>query len=263
MTDPQPSSAVQRENASPAALDCTDLHATVGAFHLGPISLTVRAGEAVCLLGANGAGKTTLLSCLLGLRPLTGGTAHIAGHPTTQRHPRWLREIGVVPDDADELIGELTALEHWRLHASLRADHPLAARTLLEQAQHLARALQFTPDPGALISGYSHGMRKKTQLIAALMDSPAVVIVDEPRNGLDPAGIAIMERLLAERCHNGGAVLAASHDLHWAERIADRVAILAGGSIVALGPPDTLTQPGESFTDAFFRLTASLPDNLA
>ena len=246
------------DDAEDPVLVAESVATQVGAFRLQPLSLHVRAGETVCLVGANGAGKTTLLRCLLGLLP-ADGRVRLCGATTARRDPRWLRLIGVVPDDMDELLPELSAVEHWQLVAALLSPDQHERAALLERAAALADALQFAPDPRQLVSGFSHGMRKKTQLVGALMHTPRLLVVDEPRNGLDPAGIAIMERLLHAHCAAGGAVLAASHDLHWAERIADSVAVLSGGRLVGQGPPGELTQPGEDFLEAFFRLTGTAP----
>jgi len=263
VTEPTPDAAESRprpdlREADRPVLVAEGVSTTVGGFTLHPVDLRVRAGETVCLLGANGAGKTTLLRCLLALLPHSG-VVRIDGRRASRRETAWLADVGVVPDDMDELIDELTAEEHWELHAALLTADGQRRASLLCRARSLARELQLHPEPGLLTAGFSHGMRKKTQLVTALMHAPQLLILDEPRNGLDPAGIAVMERLQCRHCAAGGAILAASHDLRWVERIADRVVILSQGRVAAVGAPADLRRAGEDFVDAFFRLTESEP----
>jgi ABC-2 type transport system ATP-binding protein len=244
-------------------LVCDGLVAKVGSFTLGPIGLRLDPGRTLALLGPNGAGKTTLLRCLLGLLPLSEGSARVQGRSTSRRDVEWLRGVGVVPDDPNELVPELTAQEYWQLVASTPSGGADELAAMLRRAGQLAERLQFHPGRRELISGFSHGMRKKTQLVAALLHRPALLVVDEPRNGLDPAGIATMEALLSEHTRTGGSVLAATHDLFWAHRIADRVAVISGGRLAGLGAPAELCRPGEEFQDMFFRLTGTGPDGSA
>ena len=256
-TESLPQAVVQpgRAPGETPTLVSDGLVATVGSFTLGPISLVLEQGRTLALLGPNGAGKTTLLHGLLGLLPLSEGGAVLQGMPTTRRHVEWLRAVGVVPDDPNELVPELTAEEYWQLVASTHCADGGDLRSMLRRAGELAEQLQFHPGRRELIGGFSHGMRKKTQLVAALLHRPGLLVVDEPRNGLDPAGIATMEALLSEHTRTGGSVLAATHDLYWAQRIADRVAVINGGRLAGLGSPDALCRPGERFQDMFFRLT--------
>lgn len=254
--NPIPSADKTRAELSDT-LVCDALTVKVGAFTLQPITLAAHSGEILALLGPNGAGKTTLLNAILGLLPLSGGSASIAGLRSSRRDVRWLRHVGVVPDDPDELIGELTAQEYWLLIAEIRCPVRAQRPAMLARARELAARLRFAPEDRALIAGYSHGMRKKTQLVGALLHAPALLVVDEPRNGLDPVGIAALEEILAEYRAAGGTVLVATHDLHWAARVADRLAILADGKLLALGATDELSRPSEDVTSMFFRITGT------
>lgn len=248
-----PPAAADLVVARPIEVCLRKLTAHVGAFRLGPVDLEVRSGELMCLVGPNGAGKTTLIRSMLGRLP-TEGQLIVGGDDPRRLDPSTLRRIGVVPDDPDEILAELSAAEYWELHAHAHARVSGDAGHMLDRAVAIADWLQFDP-PTAVIGGYSHGMRKKTQLVAALLHDPALLIVDEPRNGLDPLGIERLEQYLREVADAGTAVIVASHDLRWAERFADRVAVLHRGQLLACGPPDRMLLPGErDFTDAFFRL---------
>ena len=224
----------------------------LGGFRLGPVDLDVQAGSVTAVLGPNGSGKTTLLQALLGLLPLAGGQMTIDGYRSSERNPRMLREVGFAPDDDAGLIEELTAQELWRLHARLHARVTGNARELQDNAVAIARSLDFEP-PATCIAGFSHGMRKKVQLAAAFMHRPQLLVLDEPRNGLDPLGIERLEALLRTHRAQGAACLVASHDLRWAERVADEVLILSGGAVVAAGAPQDLARGGD-FVSAFFRI---------
>lgn len=224
-----------------------------GDFVLGPLSMTLNPGAIHCLLGPNGAGKTTLIRAILGLQKAGSGVIRINGMDATKRDPAILRRIGLVPDDPRQLLEELTAQEFWALTARLFVDAE-ARPAALERAWNLASHLQFFP-PADTISAFSLGMRKKTQLVAAMLHSPGLLILDEPRNGLDPLGIQRMESLLAEHARSGATVLVASHDLHWAERFADHVLILDKGLLKASGTVAELAEePGGTLEEAFFRI---------
>jgi ABC-2 type transport system ATP-binding protein len=227
--------------------------ATIGSFDLGPVTLSARQGELLCLLGPNGAGKTTLLRTVLGLLPCTGQLL-IGGRDVRDRAPETVRSIGYVPDDPDELIPELSASELWELHAYAHSGVAGDAGEMMDHAFALAEWFGFEP-PAAILGSYSHGMRKKTQLVAALLHGPSLLIVDEPRNGLDPFGIDRVERYLRYLATQGTAILLASHDLHWAQRVADRVAVLDRGQVLAFGPPGALVAPEDrDLSDTFFSL---------
>ena len=231
-----------------------ELLVTIGGFTLGPLSLELRRSEILCLLGPNGAGKTTLLRALLGLIPVCGGDVQLVGHRPRDREPAFLRTVGSVSDDPSDVVEELTARELWELHAYAHARVHGEVGDMLARAERLATRLDFTP-PNAPIHGYSHGMTKKTQTVAAMLHRPGILAIDEPRNGLDPIGIERLEDLLRDEADAGASVITASHDLRWAERFADRVCILSRGQIVAAGRPADVMEPADhDFAAAFLRL---------
>lgn len=237
-----------------AVVRATDLVVTYPRFQLGPVTLELQPGTLTCLTGPNGAGKTTLIRALLGLLPADGGHVELAGTPAPQRDPVALRQVGYVPDDQDALIEELTAEELWDLHACAHARVHGDVSAMRARAAELAQRLDFTP-PDDPIAGYSHGMRKKTQLVAALLHEPALLVVDEPRNGLDPIGIERLERILRDERDSGTALLAASHDLWWAERMADAAWVIDQGDLLASGSHAALLEDGETeLAQAFFRI---------
>jgi ABC-2 type transport system ATP-binding protein len=138
--------------------------------------------------------------------------------------------IGLIPDDEQWLIAELTAREYFALLQHIYTEAGITINLKARERQ-LAKVLGFTAYDQAL-STLSHGNKKKVQIIAGLMHKPRVIIVDELRNGLDPLAIMVAEELIKQESHDGATIIAATHDLWWAERIADQLLILANGSVL-------------------------------
>lgn len=225
-------------------------------FTLGPIDLEINAGEIVCLVGPNGAGKTTLLRALIGLLPLESGHVLLGGENVQGRAPSVVKRIGWIPDDDTELLEDLTCSELWDLHAYAHSHAGAERKSLLEHAQSIAAQLDFDP-PKILLASCSHGMRKKAQIVTALMHEPRLLLLDEPRNGLDPIAIDRLEQLITGARDMGRAIVISTHDLHYAQRVADRVVVMSRGTVRAMGTPTSLmTECDSSLHDAFMRLIA-------
>jgi ABC-2 type transport system ATP-binding protein len=228
-----------------ADLEIEGLRYDVGGFHLGPVDLVVhgRGSRAaiVGLVGANGAGKTTFLELLAGrLRPAAGtvrfATAALQGAPGASA------SVGFVPDDDAETIPELTGAELWRLHAELAvgrsSERPRSAGDgravdgCLDVAFELASSLELGRDVwDRRIGSMSHGQRKKTQLIAVMLRRPALLLLDEPQNGLDPPGLLALGGLLRDATWLQLALIS-SHDLGWIGEVAQRVLQVHDGQVV-------------------------------
>jgi len=223
-------------------------------FRLGPVSLAIPAGAIVGLVGPNGSGKSTLLRTLLGLQHADAGEASILGEGTAGRPPRLLREVGYVPDDVSETITELTPSELWEFHAMAHARVAGTVEEMMARANTISSDLDFMP-PDRPIASLSYGMRKKAQIVAGMLHKPSLLVMDEPRNGLDPIAIARLEQLMKLERQEGTAVLLATHDLRSAAELADIVAIMKQGQIVATGSPAELSLPEDrSFTETFLRI---------
>ena len=206
------------------------------------ISFECRPGQVTGFLGPNGAGKTTTLRILAGLTPPTSGVALIDGlryhdvpNPGTQ--------IGILLD-ASAQHGGRTAREILSVSAltmglpKSRVDETLAL-------------VGLTPaEAGRRVKNYSLGMRQRLGLANALLGDPSILVLDEPANGLDPAGIHWMRSLLRDHADRGGTVLLSSHLLHEIEVIADDLVVIGGGTIVASGPKETLLRGEGAFVRA-------------
>ncbi len=209
------------------ALEVRDLAKRFGAVEaLRGVSFCVEPGEIFGYLGPNGAGKTTTLRILLGLVRESGGSASMLGKPPT--HPASRDDIGFVPGDL-RLYGDLTAAATLDFFARFRPARPPRLRgMLIEQlgldAAALAQRVKFL----------SHGTRQKVGLVAAMQHDPALLLLDEPSNGLDPLVQHAFRAIVRDFARRGGSVLFSSHVLSEAEAVCDRVAILRQGEVVAL-----------------------------
>lgn len=180
------------------------------------------------LLGPNGAGKSTVLRMMCGLTPPSIGSVRVFGHDP-RRHPAVLAQVGLVPQQ-DGVFPRLSALEFVRLAAVLHgiSDADGAARRALA-------TVEMDASESRSVNQYSKGMKQRVKLAQALVNSPALIIADEPLNGLDPRQrvrlIEVFQQLGAE----GRTVVVSSHVLDEVERLGDRVLVVAEGRLAAAG----------------------------
>lgn len=206
-----------------------------GAFELRDITFDVPMSSTAFLMGPNGAGKSSLLFALLGfLRPVAGHI-RVLGEVPHVRSRRFARAVGFVPDSHDDVIEELTGEEFLNLHRRLRASGRDERRRWEADADALAASLDLTALPSRIAS-YSHGMRKKVQLVAALQSAPELLVLDEPFNGLDLASQQAVEGIVRGHAAAGGVVVGAVHSVEHAERCADQVLVVSRGSVCAVDP---------------------------
>ncbi|MCL4554375.1 MAG: ABC transporter ATP-binding protein [Actinobacteria bacterium] len=228
--------------------------ATRGSFVLGPIDIVLPFGKITAVVGANGAGKTTLARVLLGQIPMREGRIVLNDRPVLPSQMEWRATVGFLPDDPEELLAECTAEELWQLSIGAhvlcypREARPEAKRKMLARAHELAEILHFQAPPSKPIAYFSLGMRKKTQLIAALATMPEIVLLDEPRNGLDPIGMAQTHRLLLDLAAEGKLVIVSTHDLSWAMKHSQQIiAISLGRVTLKSDTEDVIRKGGEDY----------------
>ena len=196
------------------------------------ISFEVKPGLVTGFLGPNGAGKTTAMRIIVGLTPATSGTATVLGRRYVDL-PDPGRHVGVLLDASAQHAGR-TGREVLALGAALmgiprsRVDEMLDVVGLTDK------------ESGRTVRNYSLGMRQRLGIAHALLGDPQVLILDEPANGLDPAGIRWMRDLLRGYADQGGTVLLSSHLLNEIERVADEILVIGNGTIVARGTKDEL-----------------------
>ncbi|MFQ5424969.1 MAG: ABC transporter ATP-binding protein [Phycisphaerae bacterium] len=222
------------------------------------MSLDVQPGEVFAFLGPNGAGKTTTIKMLAGLLVPDTGTIDVGGYPLATEALAAKAEIAYVPDQPF-LYEKLSAREFLRFVGEM---YSLDRETVARRSRRLMERLGIDGFADQLAEGYSHGMKQKVVLAAALLHEPQVLIVDEPMIGLDPAAMRIVKDLFRERADRGRTVFMSTHTLDIAEAIADRIAILHHGRIVACGTLDELRTRAareHRLEDIFLNLTDSEP----
>lgn len=223
------------------------------------VTLEVRPGEIFGFLGPNGAGKTTTIKMLIGLLKPSAGSARIGGFDVQQAPLKAKALLGYVPDQP-YLPEKLTAREFLQFTAGLyRVDPAIAAR----RGEELLRLFELDDRGDDLIGGFSHGMRQKTALSGALLHSPQAFFLDEPTVGLDPRSARLIKDILRGVAARGTAVFMSTHILEIAERMCDRVGIIDGGKIVAVGTLDELRAGAgdSSLEDIFLSLTGGAEDS--
>jgi ABC-2 type transport system ATP-binding protein len=212
------------------------------------VSFRAPAGQVTGLLGPNGSGKTTTLRATLGLVKPTAGTVLIGGRAYRDL-PRPRRIVGAMLEATGFHPGR-RARDHLRVLAAAAGVPDRRVDEVLDQVG-LAEAA------GRRVRGFSLGMKQRLGLGAALLGDPQVLLLDEPANGLDPAGIAWLRGLLRGLADQGRTVVVASHVLGEVAQTADRVVIVSAGQLRFAGPLDDLGGTGTALESAFLRLTGA------
>jgi ABC-2 type transport system ATP-binding protein len=210
------------------------------------VDLNVRHGDVYGFLGPNGAGKTTTLRMALGLITPTEGTVELFGRDPMRHGARALDGVaGFV--EAPRFYPYLTARKNLQLLAALDGEHAAA------RIDEVLEVVELSPRAGHRVGGYSHGMRQRLGIAAALLRRPRLLILDEPATGLDPAGMRDMRALIRRLAGEGITVLLSSHQLPEVQELCDRVAIVESGRVVYEGALSDLRRQG----GASYRLRTS------
>jgi ABC-2 type transport system ATP-binding protein len=218
------------------AVETHDLTKRFGAnLAVDEVELLVPRGSAFGYLGPNGAGKTTLIRTLLGLTHADRGTMSLLGDPVPAQRRQALARVGAIVDEP-RFHSHLTGQQNLRLLAAARggdADSRIAPS--------LAR-VGLTERAGDRVATYSMGMRQRLGVAACLLADPELLILDEPMNGLDPAGMHEMRAMIDSLAAEGRTVMLSSHLLDEVERTCDAVAIVDHGRVIRQGPIAELTR---------------------
>jgi ABC-2 type transport system ATP-binding protein len=195
------------------------------------LDLTVGPGEIVALLGPNGAGKTTTIRMLASLLRPTRGTARIAGF-----------DVGLHPDEVRAHVGLLT--EHHGLYTRMRSEeyleffggaYRIPRRSLHDRSRRLLQQFGLEDDRRRRLGEYSKGMRQKLALVRALLHDPPVLLLDEPTSAMDPSSAFLVRGSIGQLRRESRAIIVCTHNLKEAEILADWIAIIRGGRVVATG----------------------------
>jgi ABC-2 type transport system ATP-binding protein len=220
------------------------------------VSLKIARGEFFAVLGPNAAGKTTMIKLLTGLIKPTTGCARICGFDIQTQPLEARKRLAYVPD-YPFLYDKLTAREFFRFVGQL---FKLEAARIERNSEELVARFHLAEYVDRSLEGLSHGTRQRVAIVAALLHDPEVFVIDEPMVGLDPQHARVVKDVLKERSMAGMTVLVSTHQLSIAEEMADRIGIINGGKLIAVGSRDELrTQSGSSgqLEDIFLSLTAA------
>jgi len=202
------------------------------------LDLSVRRGEFYALLGANGAGKTTTLRMVAGLLKPDGGAISVVGIDAL-RDPVAAKQVIAWVSDEPMLYDKLTPLEYLEFVGGLWG---VTAAASEKSARDLLVTLGLEAHLNERCEGFSRGMRQKVTLAGALVHDPKLIILDEPLTGLDAVSARHVKNLLRERVALGRTVIMTTHILEVAERMADRIGVIASGRLIAEGTLDELRQ---------------------
>ncbi len=195
------------------------------------LSLSIQNGQIFGFLGPNGAGKSTTIKMLVGLLQPDQGTIFFDGKNSKTDALSYKGCIGYVPDEPI-FYERMTALEHLSFIADI---YEVEARTRKTRIQELAHTLLLSDALGDQISSYSHGMKQKLSVIAALLPSPKLLILDEPMVGLDPKASFILKQLLKSYAQQGNTVFFSTHVLEVAQQLCDTLGIIKEGKLLYNG----------------------------
>jgi ABC-2 type transport system ATP-binding protein len=215
------------------------------------LTLHVAPGELYAFIGHNGAGKSTTIKSACGLLGFDSGEITVCGHSVKTAPLEVKRSIAYLPDNPD-LYEFLSGIKYLNFVADVFAV-PSDARQ--ERIRKYAELFELTADLAQPVSAYSHGMKQKLALIAALIHEPKLMIMDEPFVGLDPKASKAVKDIMRDICDRGGAIFFSTHVLEVAEKLCDKVAIISHGKLMASGSMEDVLG-NESLEDVFFELEA-------
>lgn len=195
------------------------------------INLEVERGTIFAFLGTNGAGKTTTIRMMTGVLEPSSGTAEIGGYDIRKNPIEAKFLMGVIPD-RPYVYGKLTGREFLQFMAGLYKVRRRVADERIGQLLELYGLSEWQHD---LIDGYSHGMKQRILMCAAQIHNPSVLVVDEPMVGLDPRGARLLKDTFRERAKEGLTIFMSTHSLSVAEEIADQLAVIQRGRLIAAG----------------------------
>jgi ABC-2 type transport system ATP-binding protein len=219
------------------------------------ISLKVKKGARFGFLGPNGAGKTTTIKMMAGVLRPTEGRIIINGYDLAASPSAIKQCIGFIPD-RPFMYEKLTGLEFLHFVAGLYGfDHTALLKKRMEDLLTLFELRHWEDE---LIESYSHGMKQRLVMCAALVHQPEVLIVDEPMVGLDPKGARLVKDIFRDQARNGTTLFMSTHSLEVAEEVCEEIAIIQAGKIIAHGTAEELRKQAGvdgKLEDVFLRLT--------
>ena len=213
------------------------------------LSLHIRPGEVYGFIGHNGAGKTTTLKSCCGILQFDSGSIRIGGKSITDEPIACKKMLAYIPDNPD-LYEFLSGVKYLNFVADV---YGVSAAERESRILHYADMFDLTADLAQPVSAYSHGMKQKLAVIAALIHGPKLIMMDEPFVGLDPTAAHQLKTIMRGHCDRGGAIFFSTHVLEVAEKLCDKVAIIKNGRLVASGTMDDV-RGDQSLEEVFLEL---------
>lgn len=243
-------------NPNEVMISLKGVHKKYGNFEaLKSIDLDVRRGELFGFIGPNGAGKTTLIRIINGIIKPSAGSIQLAGTDMLKEPEKAKLHVGYTPD-RPYLYEKLTPLEHFEFIGGL---YSVPYEQIEQRGGELLRMFGLWEWRKELIESFSHGMKQKIALTAALLHDPDIFIVDEPMVGLDPKSSRIVKNFFSELVQKGKTLFLTTHTLSVAEDICSRIAIINHGSVAAMGTLDELKElskhPSKDLESIFLKIT--------
>ncbi len=217
------------------------------------LDLEIKRGEVVGLIGPNGSGKTTTIQLVAGIIRPTSGEIKICNYNMNLQPVQAKSKLGLIPDEAG-MIDKLTAKEFIEVVGRI---YGLSSSIIEKRMEHFLKVFDIFDQRGNLLEEFSHGMRKKVQIVAALIHNPSLFLFDEPTAGLDPEMIVIFKNLVKLLKRKNTGSLLATHYLTFAEEVCDRFYILKDGEILIRGTAKQIFEKTrtESLEEAFLALS--------
>lgn len=210
------------------------------------LSLHVEAGDIYGFIGHNGAGKTTSLRAACGILDFTEGDILIGGISVKKDPVAVKRMTAYIPDNPD-IYEFMTGIAYLNFIADV---YGVSAEERKARIEKYAGMFEISADLGAPVSSYSHGMRQKLAIIAALIHAPKLLILDEPFVGLDPKAAHLLKQIFRDMCEGGTAIFFSTHVLEVAQKLCDKIAIIKDGRLIVSG--DTKDVVGDSSLEEVF-----------
>ena len=202
------------------------------------LSLDIPDGKIIGFIGLNGAGKTTLIKMMTGILKPDKGSIIINGLDIAENPIEVKQDIGYITDNPDMFL-RLTGIEFINFISDI---YNIDDKTRKERISYLTKEFELTDILDKPMQGYSHGMKQKMMVVAALVHSPKVWILDEPMVGLDPKSALVLKKMMKEHAKNGNTVFFSTHVLEVAEKLCDEIAIIDEGKIIYYGTLDDLSK---------------------
>ena len=203
---------------------------------ISDLSLDINDGKIIGFIGLNGAGKTTLIKMMTGILKPDKGSIIINGLDIEKNPIEVKKDIGYITDNPDMFL-RLTGIEFINFISDI---YNIDEKTRKERIDYLTKEFELTEILDKPMQGYSHGMKQKMMVVAALVHSPKVWILDEPMVGLDPKSAIVLKKMMKDHAKNGNTVFFSTHVLEVAEKLCDEIAIIDEGKIIYYGTLDSL-----------------------